>query len=58
MAVFYLIIMWVWWLGGYIWLLSWADDDEGFGKLGIAALYFAVSFLNGLAALAYAAQTQ
>lgn len=53
MALLYLIIMWVWWVGGTVWLLNWAQDDEGFAKLGIAALYFAVSVVNGIAALAY-----
>lgn len=57
MAVFYLIIMWVWWFGGLVWLLNWAGDDEGYFKLGIAGLYFTVAFLNGAAALAYAHQS-
>lgn len=50
--------MWVWWVGGMIWFLSWAYDEEGYGKLGIAALYFTVSFLYGFAAFAYQASGQ
>lgn len=57
LSVFYLILMYVWFIGAEIWIFTAMRRDEP-KLLWIAGLYGLVMILNGVTALAYYAQGQ